>query len=42
MDGKKHAVKSSFTVPYGENDKSLSLIVTKDGYAERFEVYVPR
>ena len=42
MEGKKHNIESSFTIPYGESDKNLSLVITKDGYAERFNVYVPR
>jgi hypothetical protein len=42
MEGKKHNVESIFTIPYGESDKNLSLVITKDGYAERFNVYVPR
>lgn len=40
MEGKKHQVKNSFTIPYGEAGKNLNLIVTKDGYAESFPVYV--
>jgi hypothetical protein len=33
MEGKKHDIKSSFTIPYGESDKNLSLVVVKDGFA---------
>jgi hypothetical protein len=33
MEGKKHIVDSTFTIPYGENDKSLNLVLVKDGYA---------
>ena len=33
MEGKKHLVASSFTIPYGETDKNMSLLVIKDGYA---------
>lgn len=42
MEGKRHNVASFFTIPYGETDKNVDLIVTKDGYAERFSVYVKR
>ena len=42
MEGKKHDIKSSFIIPYGESDKNISLVVVKDGYAQKFNLYVPR
>jgi hypothetical protein len=41
MEGKSHSAESSFIIPFGESSKNLSLIISKDGYSERFSVSVP-
>ena len=41
MEGKKHTVNDKFSIPYGENSKSLNLILTKEQYAEKISVRVP-
>lgn len=33
LDGKKLSVESSFIIPFGEIDKNLNIIVTKEGYS---------
>jgi hypothetical protein len=33
MEGRSHDVSLAFPIPYGEVDKSLSLVVSKDGYS---------
>lgn len=38
---KKHTVKDNFVIPYGLQNTNLDVVVLKDGYAQKFQVFVP-
>ena len=39
---KKHAVKDSYTIPFGERHENHRICVVKDGYCEMISVSVPQ